>query len=116
GAGPLMQDALLETDTDAAAWVRSGGDERTAPILAATLAELLPDVAVEQGIVRPCLGSLNESTYPYIGFADHRPVVPTQGRHGVTMADELGRLAARLAIDGSWRDSLPPEPFALRYA
>jgi glycine/D-amino acid oxidase-like deaminating enzyme len=58
---------------------------------------------------------LNDTGYPYLGLVDDGVVVATEGEHGGTMADELGRLAARLVIDGSWRDSLPPEPFTPRF-
>jgi sarcosine oxidase len=115
GAGPLMYDSPLQTVAEAADWVRHGGDEATGPELAAALAELLPDTRVGRVIVRPCLVSLNEDDAAYVGFVEDGLVVATEGSHGVTMGDELGRLAARLALDGCWRDTLPEEPFAPRF-
>jgi sarcosine oxidase len=116
GAGASLLEAPLHTADEIAAWVRTGGDAADRAPFAALLEELLPGVTIEGLTTRPCLVTLNATGHPYIGFVDDGVVVATEGDHGVTMADEIGRLAARLAIDGRWRDSLPAEPFAPRYA
>lgn len=115
GAGASLLDAPLDTAATAEAWVRTGGDARDRASFTEVLAELLFDVRVEDVAIRPCIATINDSGYPYIGFVDDGVVVATEGEHGVTMADEIGRLAARLAIDGTWRDTLPAEPFAPRF-
>jgi glycine/D-amino acid oxidase-like deaminating enzyme len=108
--------APLDNALAAKEWVRAGGDARDSDRLTLVLAELLPDVQVHDVATRPCLVTINASSYPYIGFVDDDIVVATEGDHGVTMADEIGRLAARLSIDGAWHDTLPPEPFLPKFA
>lgn len=116
GAGDSLLEAPLPDAETAEKWVRTGGDSRDIDKFTQVLAELLPDVQVQGVKIRPCLITINTSTYPYIGFVDDNMVVATEGDHGVTMADEIGRLAARLSTDGEWRDDLPAEPFAPKFA
>ena len=115
GSGDSLLEAPLESAAAAEQWVRTGGDSRDVERLARVLSELLPGVQLHDITTRPCMVTINATGYPYIGFIDDDVVVATEGEHGVTMADEIGRLAARLATDGTWTDSLPPEPFAPRF-
>ena len=116
GAGDSLLEAPLQDAEAVQKWVRTGGDSRDIDKFAKVLSELLPNVQVQNIKIRPCLVTINTSTYPYIGFVDDNMVVATEGDHGVTMADEIGRLAARLSTDGEWRDDLPAEPFAPKFA
>lgn len=106
----------LKTLRETNEWVRSGGDPVEAERLRGVLAEIMPEVVVRSSSVRPCLASINASAgYPYIGAVDEGVTLVTEGENGVSMSDECGRLAARLVLDGEWRDSLPAGPFTPRF-
>jgi hypothetical protein len=80
------------------------------------LTELLPDVDFLSLRTRPCLVCATPSDRPYIDWADDRTVVVVEGERGAMAADEIGRLAAGLALTGRWTDTLPQELFAAEWA
>lgn len=114
-AGPHM--TPLESSQQAAEWVRSGGDAAEAEMIAATLSVLAPGIERLSTRTRPCIVSMNERVgYPMIGAIEDGVILVTEGENGVSMSDEAGRLAARLVLDGTWRDALPAELFAPRFS
>ena len=115
GAGASLLEVPLDDAAAAEDWVRTGGKRDDIDAFAAVLAELVSAIPVQTITTRPCLVTLNDSGSPYIGAVEEDLIVATEGEHGVTMADEIGRLAARIAIDGEWRDTLPSEVFTPRF-
>jgi glycine/D-amino acid oxidase-like deaminating enzyme len=115
GVGDSMVGAPLHDTAEAQAWVRTGGDPKDPERFRAVLDELLPHLEVGDISTRPCLITINDTGFPYIGLVDDGLVVATDGDHGVTLADEIARLAAGLATDGTWRDTLPAEQFTPKY-
>ncbi|MGJ3508258.1 NAD(P)/FAD-dependent oxidoreductase [Enemella sp. A6] len=112
GTGGLR---ILSSKDEATEWLAAGGDGEGAAAMIGALQQLLPGVQVRSTVTRPCLASMNHANTPYVGHVGERMVVLTEGDHGVTVADELGRLAADLARYGIWRDSLPAHVFTPRF-
>lgn len=103
---PLPNDAAAVQE-----WVYSGGDAAGAEQMIDPLTSLVPDLQVEAVVTKPCLVTENRGSRPYIGQVTDSVVVATEGEHGVTIADEVGRLAADLVRKGVWQDALPAELF-----
>lgn len=107
----LLANPLTGRD-DIAAWVRTGGRAADIDESRELLTELLPGVEILSMRTRPCLVCATHNDRPYIDWADDRTVVLVEGERGAMAADEIGRLAAELALSGQWRDSIPHEVFA----
>ena len=75
------------------------------------LKDFVPQLNLPDVRNRPCLITSNSTDLPYIGEVGDNLIVAVEGDHGVTLSDELGRLAARVAIDEEWTDTLPEEAF-----
>lgn len=114
-AGDSLFQYPLEDYESIGSWVRSGGHAPDMDLVE-VVRELVPDLRLGEVTTRPCLVTVNHSGSPYIDLLEKNLAVVTEGEHGVTMADELGRLAARLVIDGEWRDALPFEPFQIPHS
>lgn len=106
----------LDTREEIAAWVRTGGRAEDVAETAELLAELLPGVELGPARTRPCLVCATPTERPYIDWADDRTVVVVEGERGAMSADEIGRLAARLALSGRWTDPLPHSVFEAMWA
>nr|WP_278249541.1 FAD-dependent oxidoreductase [Nocardioides sp. IC4_145] len=106
----------LHSREEIAAWTRTGGDQADLEETRALLDELLPDLEVLSMRTRPCLVCATPSDRPYIDWADDRTVVVVEGERGAMAADEIGRLAAGLALTGRWSDPLPHGVFAAAWA
>ncbi|MFI5783378.1 hypothetical protein [Nocardia sp. NPDC051570] len=77
------------------------------------LDELFPGYPFGSGHTKPCLISMTASGLPYIDHLDEHTIIATEGERGVMAADEIGRLATGLAIDGRWTDSIPAQNFQI---
>ncbi len=106
----------LESREDIAAWVRTGGNPADLEEARDLLDELLPNLEILSMRTRPCLVCATPSDLPYIDWADDRTVVLVEGERGAMAADEIGRLAAELALTGKWRDSVPHSAFAAQWS
>ncbi len=106
----------LEDREQIAAWVRTGGHAADVDEARAVLGELLPDAEFLSFRTRPCLVCATPSDRPYIDWADDRTVVVVEGERGAMAADEIGRLAADLALSGRWSDPVPHSVFAAEWA
>ena len=106
----------LDSREEIAAWVRTGGNGDDIAETRALLDELLPDLEVLSMRTRPCLVCATPNDRPYLDWADEHTVVVVEGERGAMAADELGRLAAGLALTGRWSDPLPHEVFAAEWA
>lgn len=114
-SGSSLLQNPLETRSEITAWVRTGGNAADLDETRELLAELLPGVAFRSMRTRPCLVCATPSDRPYIDWADDRTVVLVEGERGAMAADEIGRLAAGLALDGQWRDPLPQAVFTAEW-
>lgn len=116
----LSGNSLLEHPLDGrdeiAAWVRTGGAADDLDTARELLGELLPGVEFLSMRTRPCLVCATPSDRPYIDWADEHTVVVVEGERGAMAADEIGRLAAGLALTGRWTDPLPQAVFAAEWA
>ena len=115
-SGSSLLSNPLDTQEEIAAWVRTGGNADDIVETRELLGELLPDLEVLSMRTRPCLVCATPSDRPYLDWADESTVVVVEGERGAMAADELGRLAAGLALTGRWSDSLPHEVFAAEWA
>lgn len=106
----------LDTREEIAAWVRTGGNQADLDEAAELLSDLLPGVDLGPAKVRPCLVCATATDRPYVDWADERTVVAVEGERGAMSADEIGRLAAELALGGRWRDTVPHEVLAAVWA
>lgn len=114
-SGSSLLQNPLETRSEIAAWVRTGGNAADLDETGELLAELLPGVAFRSMRTRPCLVCATPSDRPYIDWADDRTVVLVEGERGAMAADEIGRLAAGLALEGQWRDPMPQAVFTAEW-
>ncbi len=111
-SGSRLLEHPLDTREEITAWVRSGGDPGDIDEARTLLAELLPGTEFRSFRVRPCLVCASATDRPYIDWADegHRDtVVALEGERGAMAGDEIGRLAAMMALEGRWTDPLPHE-------
>jgi sarcosine oxidase len=114
-AGGVSIDVLKDDRDEVESWLHAGGDQDGARAFQPVLEQLVPGLVVEDIVARPCLVTMNHATTPYIGHVSDRTVVATEGDHGVTIGDEIGRLAANLTRSGEWTDSLPEALFTPRF-
>jgi sarcosine oxidase len=77
------------------------------------LRTIIPGLDFDYVHAEPCCTTQTPSGFPYIDFGDDPRLVWLVGCNGAAgkSADELGRLAARLVLDGRWTDSLNGELF-----
>lgn len=115
-SGSSLMTNPLDGRDQIAAWVRTGGDPGDLEETRELLRGLLPELEILSMRTRPCLVCATPSDLPYIDWADEKTVVVIEGERGAMAADEIGRLAAGLAITGQWRDSVPQGVFAAQWA
>ncbi len=114
-AGDSLLSNPLGTAAEISSWVRIGGSQEDLGTTRALLGELMPGKAFGAAYTRPCVVSANAGVHPHIDAVAEDLVVATEGERGVMAADEIGRLTARLAATGEWRDGLPQELFTARW-
>lgn len=114
-SGASLLENPLDTREEIAAWVRTGGNQDDIAPTRELLTELIPGLEILSMRTRPCLVCATDTDRPYIDWADDRTVVAIEGERGAMAADEIGRLAADLALTGRWHDSVPAEVFAARW-
>jgi sarcosine oxidase len=88
-------------------WFRSDGDLDEAAKLQRIAVSLMPDLEGVPTTSGACIASFTRTTYPYVGFTRSPNVAVLTGGNFVAAkcSDELGRLGARLLIDGALSDS-----------
>jgi sarcosine oxidase len=81
------------------------------------LDSILGSVAFDDIHFDTCCGTQTPTAYPYIDVADDPRIVWLVGcnTYAAKSADELGRLAARLLLDGEWRDPIDRQRFRACY-
>lgn len=88
-------------------WFRSDGDVEEARKLERIAVSLMPGLEGAPTTSGACIASFTRTTYPYIGFTSSPDVAVLTGGNFVAAkcSDELGRLGARLIIDGALSES-----------
>ncbi|SER54450.1 FAD-dependent oxidoreductase [Rhizobium sp. NFR03] len=92
----------LRDEAHIRSWFRSGGRAEAAAHLARHLADVLPAFTPASTHFSPCVVSLTETGYPYIGYVSSDRVAVLTGGNGMAAksCDEIGRLGASLILDG----------------
>lgn len=92
----------LRDEAHIRSWFRSGGRGEAAAHLARHLADVLPAFTPASTHFSPCVVSLTETGYPYIGYVSSDRVAVLTGGNGMAAksCDEIGRLGASLILDG----------------
>ncbi|NHT76550.1 FAD-dependent oxidoreductase [Rhizobiaceae bacterium CRRU44] len=111
-------DLQLHDEAQIRSWFRGGGREEAAAHLARHLADILPDVTPTSTYFSPCVVSLTETGYPYIGYVSSDRVAVLTGGNGMAAksCDEIGRLGASLILDGKVDDDGYSQSFAPVFA
>lgn len=98
-------DVELETTQDIKAWFRGRGDEAVGTQLCEQLLRLMPDLGYSSVSFGSCATSYTASGKPLIYPQTDRIIVLTGGNGAAAKCgDELGRLAACLALEGDISD------------
>jgi sarcosine oxidase len=113
-SGRSLLDNPLESTDQISQWVRTGGRQEDIAETLDLLAELLPGKKFGPAHTRPCMVCETPTALPYIDRIDDRTVVVIEGERGAMAADEIGKLAANLTLDGEWRDGIPQSAFHAR--
>jgi sarcosine oxidase len=95
------QDVELETIDDIKDWFRGRGDESVGAFLRDQLLKVMPDLTFISVSYGSCVTSFTPSRKPLIYPQTNRVIALTGGNGaGAKCGDELGRLGAKLALDG----------------
>lgn len=88
------------------AWFRSDGDRREAEHLTGIALSLMPGLEGTPVTSGSCIASFTSSSYPFVGFTPSPRIAVMTGGNFVAAkcSDEIGRLGARLMIDGHLSD------------
>lgn len=99
-------DLQLDSDADIRAWFRGTGRDSTRDHLVRVMGTLVPDLAVRAITTASCVTTFTPTGYPAIGYtASPRIAVATGGcGKAAKSSDEIGRLGARLLLDGQIDD------------
>ncbi|MEO3781786.1 FAD-dependent oxidoreductase [Actinocorallia sp. B10E7] len=120
-AGGSLLNTPLDSHEEIAAFVRTGGRKEDIDEAYEVLRELLPGREFGAARTWPGIVCATPTERPYIDWADEggedgrRIVVAVEGERGAMAADEIGRLAAELAVNGRWKDTVPHEVFKARW-
>lgn len=95
-------DCVLHDEAAIRSWFRSGGRPHAAAHLARHLSAILPDFVAASLHFSPCVVTLTETGYPYVGYVESDRVALLTGGNGMAAksCDEIGRLGASLILDG----------------
>lgn len=95
------KDVELETIDDIKAWFQGNGNESVGAFLRDELLKLMPDLTFTSVSFGSCVTSFTSTGKPLIYQQTERLIVLTGGNGaGAKCGDELGRLGAKLALEG----------------
>lgn len=107
--------AILEDLAALEAWHREPLPQAVRAALRARLEEFMPDLRVEHYSYDTCSAQHTPGGYARLGYGDDPGLVWCLGcGAGAKSADEIGRLAAVLALEGRWDSDLPADWFIPR--
>lgn len=100
GAGASLRNHPLTDAAEMRDWMRSDGDRGDVEVFRNWFERRLPGITVDAYDTAPCLVVATPSGLPYLGPVDDHTLLLCEGMHGATLADDLGRMAAAIALDG----------------
>lgn len=111
-------DRQLHTIDETNAWYRDGASDVALPSLRDALNRLMPDLPVIYWQTTRCVITRTRHGLPYIDAVRPGRLYVAVGGNGTAAkaAPAIGALAATLAIDDRWSDSLPSDDFRAVYA
>jgi sarcosine oxidase len=113
--GALLEPLWAQTPTELAPWFHGDGNPFEADAVRAVLLELIPELRARSFTTRPCTYTMTAHGRPYVDQIDDGCFVATGGcGSAAKSSNEIGRLAARLALTGVWDDDLSAADFAHR--
>lgn len=95
----------LRTAGEKRAWMRGDGHRLELAALRSLVEALVPGVRATAWATAPCLITETPSDLPYLDHVDEGLVLAAGGNgYAAKSANAIGELAARLALEGRWRD------------
>ncbi|MDX3925062.1 MAG: FAD-dependent oxidoreductase [Shinella sp.] len=110
-------DIVLADERAIRAWFRTDGGAAAAQHLRRILLKMMPDLRPVSFSTAPCVTTYTVHGYPYIGFAGSERIALLSGGNGAAAksSDEIGRLGARLIVDGRLDDPAYTTDFAVHF-
>jgi sarcosine oxidase len=114
GTGELGRQ--LVTLDELGAWFRGPGADEDRELLTQTIMALIPDLEGAAIHTDTCVVTATATGYPYVDVLDDQRLYVAIGGNGkaAKSSDEIGRLAAGLALTGAWQDDLPADAFRVK--
>ena len=108
-------DIVLNSDADIRAWFKTDGDPGAIAHLRRVLAAAMPGLTPRSWVSTPCVTTYTAHGYPYAGFVEGDRIALLAGGNGAAAksSDEIGRLGARLVLDGALGDEGYATDFAV---
>lgn len=102
GGDPV--DRILNGDTEICDWFRTDGSASVGDHLHAIVKRLIPSLRPASLTTNSCVTVFTAHGYPYIGFSDSSRLAILTGGNGAAAksCDEIGRLGARLILNGTF--------------
>lgn len=99
-------DVPLASDREIRDWFRSGGNPRVRDDLAGVIETLIPSIDRARISMAACVTSYPPSGFPAIGYTSAPNIAVLTGGCGASAksCDEIGRLGAKLIVDGAIGD------------
>ena len=106
-------DVPLASDQDIRDWFRSGGNPRVRDDFSDVIETLIPSIDRSRISMAACVTSYTPSGFPAIGYATSRDIAVVTGGCGAAAksCDEIGRLGAKLIVEGAIGDEGYDEDF-----
>ena len=100
---------------DIRAWFKTDGDPGAIAHLRRVLAAAMPGLTPRSWFSTPCVTTYTAHGYPYAGFIEGDRIALLAGGNGAAAksSDEIGRLGARLVLDGALGDEGYATDFAV---
>ena len=115
--GGDISERYLHTTDEITQWFQKDGTENGLDYLVATLMALMPDLRPTAISTAPCVTTLTQEGYPVIDHQSDRIIALTAGNGAAAKSsDEIGRLGAVLAQDGSLASEPYPDVFTTTWA
>ncbi len=110
-------DRILKSEPEVRAWFRGSAGAGAAEHMGGLLAEVMPGFKPASTHFRPCVTSFTRHGFPYIGFAGGDRIAVVTGGNGqaAKSSDEIGRLGAKLVMDGRIDDPAYETDFAVSF-
>lgn len=113
--GALLDPLWAQTPVELTPWFHGDGNLFEIAAVRDVLLELISDLRARSFISRPCTYTMTAHGRPYVDqIADGCFVAAGGCGSAAKSSNEIGRLAARMALAGKWDDDLPAADFVHR--